>query len=271
MKDIVDNRRRVDLSSKLRLARIMVQENGLLWPALMGTYYLTSGIAEASYAKAASLRAKNHLPGANSTSANKYIWENWNWSARGEEWTLSSEWKASIVQTFLDPFFSNRSVILEVGPGAGRWTEYLLEKSDRLIGVDVSETSVQECERRFHDHSKATFEVGNGENVSSIETSSVDAIWSFDVFVHINKPQFKSYISDFARVLRPNGVGLIQHGSTGGVSGGWRSDVTTADVNDFLRSSGLVVERQLQSWDDNGRNFEAGLYRDTITVFRKPS
>jgi hypothetical protein len=168
MKDIVDNRRRIDLGSKLRLARIMVQENGLLWPALIGTYYLTSGIAEASYAKAASLRAKNHLPGANSTSANKYIWENWNWSARGEEWTLSSEWKASIVRTFLDPYFSNRSVILEVGPGAGRWTEYLLEKSDRLIGVDVSETSVQECERRFHDHSKATFEVGNGENVSSI-------------------------------------------------------------------------------------------------------
>jgi hypothetical protein len=63
---------------------------------------------------------------------------------------------------------------------------------------------------------------------------------------------------------------LIQHGSTGGVSGGWRSDVTTADVNDFLKSSGLVVERQLQSWGDNGRNFEAGLYRDTITVFRKP-
>ncbi len=62
MKDIVDNRRRIDLGSKLRLARIMVQENGLLWPALIGTYYLTSGIAEASYAKAASLRAKNHLP-----------------------------------------------------------------------------------------------------------------------------------------------------------------------------------------------------------------
>jgi len=270
MKDLVENRKRIDLGSKLRLARMMIQENGLLWPVLIGTYYIASGVAEASYARAASLRAKKSLPGLNSTSANKYIWENWNWSARGEEWTPSSEWKASVVRTFLDPFFTDRSVILELGPGAGRWTEYLLEKCDRLIGVDISETSVRECERRFHDSRKAIFEVGNGENLSSIESGSVDAIWSFDVFVHINKPQFRSYLAEFARVLRADGLGLIQHGSTGGVNGGWRSDVTTADVNEFLGSTGLLVERQLQSWDDNGRNFEAGLYRDTITLFSKP-
>ena len=183
----------------------MVQENGLLWTMLIGTYYVASGVAEASYAKAASLRTKNRLPGVNSTSANKQIWDNWNWSAGGEEWTPSPEWKASVVHTFLDPFFANRSVILEIGPGAGRWTEYLLDKCDQLIGIDVSETSVRECEVRFHDRRKATFKVGNGEDVSSIESNSVDAIWSFDVFVHVNKPQFNSYIAEFARVLRPDG------------------------------------------------------------------
>ena len=30
------------------------------------------------------------------------------------------------------------------------------------------------------------------------------------------------------------------------------------------------MEHQVQNWDDNGRKFEAGLYRDTITFFRKP-
>ena len=96
--------------------------------------------------------------------------------------------------------------------GAGR---NLLEKCDRLIAVDISETSVRECERRFHDYPNAKFEVGNGEDLSSIRSSSIDAVWSFDVFVHINKHQFKSYIAEFARVLKPGGVGLIQHGSTG--------------------------------------------------------
>jgi SAM-dependent methyltransferase len=271
VKDRIENRTRIGLLSKLRLVGIMVRENGLLWPLLMGTYYVASGIAEASYAKAASLRIKKNLPGVNSSLANKYIWENWNWNAGGEEWTPSPEWKASVVRTFLDRYFAYCSVILEIGPGAGRWTEYLLRKCHQLIAVDISETSVRECQRRFHDYPNARFEVGNGEDLPSIGSGSVDAVWSFDVFVHINKQQFKSYIAELARVLKPGGVGLIQHGSTGGASGGWRSDVTTADVDEFLRSNGLVVEHWAQSWDDNGRKFEAGLYQDTITFFRKPA
>jgi hypothetical protein len=119
MKDLIENRARIGLIPKLRLVGIMIRENGLLWPLLMCTYYVTSGIAEASYVKAASLRIKNNLPGVNSSLANKHIWENWDWSAGGEEWTPSSEWKTSVVRTFLDPFFTDRSVILEIGPGAG--------------------------------------------------------------------------------------------------------------------------------------------------------
>jgi SAM-dependent methyltransferase len=269
VKDLIENRTRIDLLSKLRLVGIMVRDNGLVWPLLMGSYYVTSAIAKTSYATAASLRAKNNLPGVNSSLANKHIWENWNWSARGEEWTLSPEWKASVVKTFMGENLANRSVILEIGPGAGRWTEYLLERCHRLIGIDISETSVLECKRRFHEYENAKFEVGNGEDLSSIESGSVDAVWSFDVFVHINKQQFKSYLIELQRVLKPGGIGLIQHGSTGGETGGWRSDVKTADVNELLRSNGLVVEYQAQSWDDNGRKFEAGLYQDAITIFHK--
>lgn len=270
MKDIIENWVRIPLLPKLRLVGIMVRENGFLWPLLIGMYYVASGIAEASYAKASSLRVRKNLPGLNSNLANKHIWENWNWSAGGDEWTPNDEWKASIVRTFMDPLFTGKSVILEIGPGAGRWTQYLLKKSCRLIAVDISETSVHECKRRFHDYPSAKFEVGSGEDLSSIENNSIDAVWSFDVFVHINKQQFNSYIVELARVLKPDGIGLIQHGTTGGESGGWRSDVRTSDVNEFLRSSGLVLERQVQSWNENGRKFEAGLSQDVITLFRKP-
>jgi SAM-dependent methyltransferase len=270
VRDLIENRTRVGLFSKLRLAVIMVRDNGLLWPSLMGLYYVASAIAESSYARAASLRDKNNLSGLNSSSANKYIWENWNWSGQGEEWTISPEWKKSVVRIFMDKYFTDRSVILEIGPGAGRWTEYLLKKCDQMFAVDISETSVHECERRFSSYPNAKFEVGNGHDLSSISTGSVDAVWSFDVFVHINKPQFRSYVVEFARVLKPGGVGLIQHGSTGGATGGWRSDIRNTDVSDFLESNGLIMESQVQRWDDNGMKFEAGLYQDTITIFHKP-
>jgi len=271
VKDLIENRTRLGFLSKLRLVGIMVRDNGLLWPLLMGSYYVASAIAESCYARAASLRVKKNLPGVNSNSANKHIWENWNWAAGGEEWTLSPEWKGSVVKTFMDKNFANRSAILEIGPGAGRWTEYLLKRCDHLIGIDISEASVHECERRFHKYHNARFEVGNGDNLSSIASSSVDAVWSFDVFVHINKQQFKSYLIELARVLKPGAIGLIQHGSVGGATGGWRSDVRTSDVKEFLQSNGMVVENQVQRWDDDGRKFEAGLYQDTITIFRKPS
>ena len=160
-------------------------------------------------------------------------------------------------------------MILEIGSGAGRWTEYLIENCDQLIGVDISETSVRECERRFRDYPKARFEVGNGDDLASIQSGSIDGVWSFDVFVHINKHQVKSYVSELARVMKPGGVELIQHGSVAGAAGGWRSDVRTSDFCEFLLSDGFVVDCQLRSWDDNGQKFDAGLYQDTITCFRK--
>jgi hypothetical protein len=63
----------------------------------------------------------------------------------------------------------------------------------------------------------------------------------------------------------------VQHGAVGGANGGWRSDVTTADVHDFLKSAGLDVKAQLTSWWDDGQEFQAGLYGDVVTIFQKPS
>jgi SAM-dependent methyltransferase len=270
MKDIVENRSRIELSQKLGLARLVVKENGLRWSLLMGLYYLGSGMAEAGFKRAESLRRTKGLPGLNSPAANKYIWQNWDWAAGGDEWTPSAEWKASVVGNFVDPLFSGRSTILEIGPGAGRWTEYLVTKCDRLIGIDISETCVAECREKFAQYPHASFEVGSGEDLQMIDTNSIDGLWSFDVFVHINKPQLRSYAAEFARILKPGGIGLIHHGSLGGSTGGWRSDVRTADVHDALVENGLTVDRQIQSWEDGGQQFEAGLYQDTITVFEKP-
>ena len=270
MKDIIDNRNRIGLRSKLRLAGIALRENGPIWLALMGLYYASSSLAQASFDRAARLRISKNLPGVNSKSANKFIWDNWDWKAQGEEWTPSFEWKESLVRTFLTPRFANRSVILEIGPGAGRWTEYLLQNCDSLIGLDISEASVRECSRRFRDFKQAKFEVGNGDNLSSIASASIDGVWSFDVFVHINKEQFAQYVSEIARVLKPGGIGLIHHGSSGGIHGGWRSDVKTVDVRHFVEGNGMLVEQQIQGWEDSGQQYDAGLYQDVITCFLKP-
>jgi len=61
----------------------------------------------------------------------------------------------------------------------------------------------------------------------------------------------------------------VHHGAVGGASGGWRSDVTTRDVERFLTSAGLRIKEQLSSWRDANEEFKAGLYGDVVTVFQK--
>ena len=60
-----------------------------------------------------------------------------------------------------------------------------------------------ECRNRFP---SAEFEVGNGKDIAMIPSGTVDAIWSFDVFVHINAAEFSSYVEEFRRVLKPGGL-----------------------------------------------------------------
>jgi hypothetical protein len=66
-------------------------------------------------------------------------------------------------------------------------------------------------------------------------------------FVHINSEEFSSYAAEFARVLKPGGFVVIQHGSTGGSGGGNRSNVTTAQVYEFMSNNGLEVQEGLSN------------------------
>jgi len=47
--------------------------------------------------------------------------------------------------------------------------------------------------------------------LSFIENNSVDYIWSYDVFVHINPTDVEKYIIEFSRILKPHGYGIIHH------------------------------------------------------------
>lgn len=270
MKDIVENRSHISFGTKLRLASLALQENGPLWTLQMGLYYVASGIADSAYAAAASRRIAKNLPGVNSARMNKVIWDRWDWKAKGEEWSISPAWKESVIRHLLRPNVPEQCDVVEIGPGGGRWTEELIARCRKVTAIDISETCIAECKLRFRDAKNAEFIVGSGSDLKPVADASVDAVWSFDVFVHINKPEFSNYAREFARVLRPGGRGVIQHGAVGGENGGWRSDATTADVATFLQSAGLTVEKQIVEWQDGDEKFPSGLYGDVVTIFSKP-
>jgi SAM-dependent methyltransferase len=268
MKDIVENRKRITLGNKLKLAGTALRENGLLWCALLLTYYAASSVADRSFKALDRLRRARRLPGLNSATLNKAIWEAWDWSASGDEWTTSPEWKQALVRGVLQREILGLQDVLEIGPGAGRWTGYLLERARRYIGVDISSTCVDHCRKRFGDDARTTFVVGSGRDLATIEDSSIDAIWSYDAFVHINATDVASYVEEFRRVLRPGAMAVIHHGGIGGAAGGWRSNLTADALQHMVTRCGLSLEKSLDHWVDADTVFSLS-YGDRIAVIRK--
>ncbi|WP_395747338.1 class I SAM-dependent methyltransferase [Prosthecobacter sp.] len=270
MKDIIGNRRRIAWTHKARLLRLLVKENGARWCLAFGIYYVHSALAQRAFNTMDRLRREKRLPGMNSSALNKAIWEAWDWSAGGEEWSPSEEWKASVIHCVLEKHVPCGSRVLEIGPGGGRWTVPLLARASEYVGIDISASCVELCRRQFAHELKARFAVGSGSDLQGVPDGSIDVLWSFDVFVHINQAEVEKYAAEFRRVLKPGGVGILHHGSVGGALGGWRSNVTHESMLKLLKERGFEIIASFKEWQDGGQTYQAGLYQDVITAFRQP-
>jgi protein-L-isoaspartate O-methyltransferase len=79
---------------------------------------------------------------------NREQWSASDWRDRGEEWG-APEGRAALIEEQLKPRLTDPPVIVEIGPGGGRWSAELLAVADRLILVDVTEEAVEICRQRF--------------------------------------------------------------------------------------------------------------------------
>ncbi len=268
-KDLVANRARLGPKQKVKLLWNSFRENGFTWTSCLSLYYLSSGVAQTSFDLLQKWKIARNLPGISSLKANKEIWEHWDWEAGGEEWTLSPEWKDSLIQNVLYRYIRRGGHILEIGPGAGRWTSILIQMADKFTAVDVAESCIRACEQKFANQLNSRFLVGSGKDLAGVADASVDSLWSFDAFVHINIPETESYVQEFRRVMRSGSVGVVHHGKYGGLEGGWRSNLTSAALGELLHNAGFKILHQFETWNDAGREYPVGRYHDEITIFSR--
>jgi ubiquinone/menaquinone biosynthesis C-methylase UbiE len=271
MKDSVENRKRIRLRAKVRIALIALKENGFVWFCQLAIYYIASTVGDAAYSSMDRARRRKGIPGLNSLALNKAIWESWDWAAGGEEWTSSDAFKTSLIRRVLHRYLPERMRVLEIGPGAGRWTGELIGRSSTYTGVDISASCVELCRTKFSRHAQATFLVGSGSDLRDIPDKSIDALWSYDVFVHINETEVDAYAKEFKRVMTSAATGVVHHGGVGGAAGGWRSNVTRSGMLDLLRKHGFEIVDSFSEWEDQGTVHSVSGYKDSITVFCSPS
>lgn len=203
-----------------------------------------------------------------SVTANREMWGGWDWRREGEEWTASPGWKASVVEHVLEPHVPAGGTILEIGPGAGRWTEALYARATQLVLVDITDETLDLCRQRLSDPPNVRYVRTDGTGLEGVEDSSVDALWSFDAFVHIAPLDVQGYLRDMQRVLRAGAPAVVHH--TGARrKGAWRSPMTGPLFASLARDAGLTVERQFARWD--GDRYGVDQQGDVITLLRQPA
>jgi ubiquinone/menaquinone biosynthesis C-methylase UbiE len=199
------------------------------------------------------------------TEQNRRMWDEYDWSALGEEWTFNPEWKKTLIANYIEPYFAQNGVFVEIGPGGGKWTEILQPMARKLYLVDVAETPLRLCRDRFRAAANLEYQLTDGRTLP-IEASSVDAIWSYDCFVHINPLDVRKYFEEFSRVLVRGGVACIHHAGPPipGIASrsGNRSDMTDRMAREFAAAAGLAVVAQTSKHVNP---------RDVITVLRRPN
>jgi ubiquinone/menaquinone biosynthesis C-methylase UbiE len=178
-------------------------------------------------------------------------------------------WKASIVRTFITANVKPSTVALEIGLGHGRWSIEIAPRVRQLIAVDLAQSCIEFCRKRLKDRTNVAYFVNDGKSLPEAATASIDFIFSFDTFVHIEEPETRSYAKEFARVLKRQALGVIHHAGNptpAQRAKGCRSQVTAAQFAKILTENGLVVIRQTDSWDGGDVKMAA----DVVTVFVKP-
>ena len=259
--------RKYPLKFYYELFRLHLRINGFRWTFCFCIKHFLVESLRIIERTSGRLEQKHDLPGSNSVMENTLKWNHYSWERGEEEWTASNEWKQSVIELILLRNIPPDPVALEIGPGFGRWTRKLIEMSSRVIVVDVAEKCIEHCKEIFGDNDNVEFHVNDGRSLEFVDDNTVDYIWSFDVFVHIEPTDVEAYVQEFQRILRNDGVAVIHHGIIGKTIFEWRSSLTLQAFTEILKKHNFELVRQFSSWgDENQFSVSAS---DVVSIFRK--
>ena len=262
-------------NSRNERIRQLIKEKGIFWTISYIIEYTIRNRFLDNLSKKKLTEGKEliDLP-SHSVEANKKLWNDYyDWSNSGEEWTQEvkkykgidpKKWKDELVKNMMQKYLTKDSTILEIGPGGGRWTSILKEISNNLILADISPKCLDICKERFADSEHIKYNLIEND-LSFIEDSSIDYIWSYDVFVHINPSIIKKYVEEFQRILKPNGIAIIHHSGKyadyNNPKEGWRAFFGKDEFLKLINDNSLKMSEQ---------NIDLShLPGDVISVFTK--
>jgi SAM-dependent methyltransferase len=194
-----------------------------------------------------------------SVQLNSSYWDGlYDWQGAGEEW--SSMWGGSRAQLLGTLYprisaFLPAKAVLEIAPGFGRWTQFLLGACGSFQGVDLSQQCVDACIARFAGRSNAKFFKNEGTSLECAGDGTIDLVFSFDSLVHATAEVMRAYVPEILRVLSPSGIAFIHHSNWGEVGHHLSNDHgrgTDGSADDVARviseTGGKVIIQEKINW-----------------------
>jgi ubiquinone/menaquinone biosynthesis C-methylase UbiE len=201
------------------------------------------------------------------------------WSKDGDEWSGQAsmcgipyaEWKKTLVDSLIMPEIGPQSSVIEIAPGHGRWTEFLLAGSAHVTIVDISPNCLNFCRGRFDGVENIDYFLTPGNKLPHHASGAIDFLWSYDSFVHMDRNVIEGYLAEMKRVLKVGGRATLHHANIDDVDNhvqaehkGWRSPINERIMKELAEKAGLQVVRQFVYWDEE-RKIGVPRFNDRIT------
>jgi ubiquinone/menaquinone biosynthesis C-methylase UbiE len=130
----------------------------------------------------------------------------------GMEWGDPDTWDplTFIRDHYVLPYVQYDQVAVEIGPGGGRWTKYLLGFG-KIYAVDYHNELLCELKKRYGKQKNIEFIKNNGTDFPGVAAASVNYLFSFGTFVHLDFNIIEAYLDNIRSVLRPGANAVVQY------------------------------------------------------------
>ena len=136
----------------------------------------------------------------------------------GDEWGTPQDVQ-QVLGDFVFPNVGPDSVVVEVGVGGGRIAALVAPRVGTFYGFDISRAMLQRARRAVGDANAHLVLLRSDELPADLH-GTVDLVYAFDVFVHLDVHTQWRYIRQFHDLLKPGGRALV-HTTNLRARGGW--------------------------------------------------
>jgi len=115
----------------------------------------------------------------------------------------------NVKKNLIDPYINPGHTALEIGPGGGRWTRYILDFKT-LYMIDYHNELLSELKKNYN-KPNMVFIKNNGTDFPGVPDNSIDFLFTFGTFVHLDLNLIDEYLHNIKRITHNQSNIIIQY------------------------------------------------------------